>query len=264
MVRPKLARPRGILRLDVGSSIPGHARYRPDEDLAPFVEHFWTVSWDVDAPEVREVLPHPSVHFVLERGRSRVVGVHTGRFTARLEGQGRVLAVKFKPGGFRPFIDHAVAELTDRTLPPRQVFDGDVAGLEAAALALAAPAAAFAVVQAFLRRWLPAPDPTVELVDRITRRAAEDREITRVEQLVDEFGIGLRTLQRLFQEYVGVSPKWVIRRYRLHEAVERIASRRKIDWATLALELGYADQAHFVRDFRKLIGQPPGQYARHS
>lgn len=262
MVRPKLVRPRGILRLDAGSSIPGYARFWPDEDLTPFVEHYWTVSWDVESPEVREVLPHPSVHLVLERSRSRVAGVHTGRFTARLEGKGRVLSVKFRPGGFRPFIDHAVAELTDRTVPPGQIFDGDVAELEAAALAHTDPAAAFAVIQAFLRRRRPAPGATVELVDRIARRAAEDREITRVEHLVRELGIGQRNLQRLFHEYVGVSPKWVIQRYRLHEAVERIARGGAEDWAELALELGYADQAHFIRDFRKLVGEPPARYAQ--
>lgn len=262
MVRPKLVRPRGILRLDAGSSIPGYARFWPGEDLAPFVEHYWTVSWDVEAPEVREVLPHPSVHLVLERGRSRIVGVHTGRFTTRLEGRGWVLSVKFLPGGFRPFVDRPIAELTDRTLPPGEIFDHDVAGVEAEALAIEDPAVAFAVVQAFLCRRLPAPDPTVELVGRIARRAAEDREITRVEHLVRELGIGRRNLQRLFHEYVGVSPKWVIQRYRLHEAVARIADGGAIDWATLALELGYADQAHFIRDFRKRIGEPPARYAR--
>jgi AraC-like DNA-binding protein len=91
---------------------------------------------------------------------------------------------------------------------------------------------------------------------------ASDRRITRVEQLVRELGVGARRLQRLFDEYVGVSPKWIIQRYRLHEAAERIAAGCANDWATLALDLGYADQAHFIRDFKRLVGLPPAEYAR--
>lgn len=118
------------------------------------------------------------------------------------------------------------------------------------------------MVQTFLRNRRPVPDERIDLVGRIVLRASTDREITRVDHLVREFGIGSRGLQRLFAEYVGVSPKWVIQRYRLHEAAERIAEGGISDWATLALDLGYADQAHFIRDFRRLVGSSPGEYAR--
>lgn len=265
MVRPKHVPPRGILYRDAGTPpVHGYARFWPGEDLAPFVEHYWTLSWDTDDEEVHEVLPHPSVHLALERGASRVVGVQTGRYTARLKKRGRILGVKFRPGGFRPFVAHPVAELTDRTLTPGEVLDGDFGALEAKALAITDAAAAFTVVQSFLCALRPRPDATVALVDSIARRAAEDRAITRVEHLADAFDIGRRSLQRLFHDYVGVSPKWIIQRYRLHEAVERIATDGTIDWAALALDLGYADQAHFVRDFRRLVGEPPARYAQRA
>ena len=64
------------------------------------------------------------------------------------------------------------------------------------------------------------------------------------------------------QRYVGVSPKWVISRYRLHDAIEQLMQSVPTDWAAFALQLGYFDQAHFIRDFRKLVGRAPGAYAR--
>ena len=70
-----------------------------------------------------------------------------------------------------------------------------------------------------------------------------------------------RSLQRLFADYVGVSPKWVMRRARLHEAAERADSGEPVDWAALASDLGYADQAHLTRDFTVTIGVPPARYA---
>ncbi len=261
-VRPKLVPPRGILHIRVEPQAPGYGRFWPAEDLAPFVEHFWTVSWDLAAPEDHEVLPHPSVHLVLEQGASRLVGVPKGRFTTRLEGKGRVLGTKFRPGGCRPFLGGPVSSLTGRRCLLEEVFGAAARGLEERALAQAEPADAFAEVQRFLRSLNPVPDRQGELAGRIAERIAADRALIRVEQVAAAFGLGVRALQRLFAEQVGVSPKWVIQRYRLHEAAERIAAGGDLDWPDLALELGYADQAHFIRDFRRLVGHSPAGYAR--
>jgi transcriptional regulator GlxA family with amidase domain len=89
-----------------------------------------------------------------------------------------------------------------------------------------------------------------------------DPSITRVRGLADRAGIATRRLQRLFATYVGVTPKWVIRRSRLHEAVERLDEGHDVDLAFLARDLGYFDQAHFARDFRATVGRPPAAYAR--
>jgi AraC-like DNA-binding protein len=73
-------------------------------------------------------------------------------------------------------------------------------------------------------------------------------------------GVGKRSLERLFSDYVGASPKWVIRRYRLHELVEKFDSRTPANWAQLALDLGYFDQAHLINDFKSIVGYTPTQY----
>ncbi|HEX4657931.1 MAG TPA: AraC family transcriptional regulator [Streptosporangiaceae bacterium] len=83
-----------------------------------------------------------------------------------------------------------------------------------------------------------------------------------VEQLAAVTGLPVRRLQRLFAEYVGVGPKWVMRRARLHEAAERADRGLDVAWAELASDLGYADQAHLTREFTAMIGVPPGRYAR--
>jgi AraC-like DNA-binding protein len=261
-IQPKLVPPRGILHTPVERAGTGYGRYWPGEALAPFVEHFWTVAWDVAEQEIAEVLPHPSVHLVLEAGNSRVAGVPKGRFTRRLEGKGRVLGTKFRPGGFRPFLAAPVSSLTGRTVPIEEIFGTAAEGLEKQALGYADPVRGFEMVQAFLEQLRPKPDPQIDLASQIAERAATDREITRVEHLTAAFGLGTRTLQRLFSEYVGVSPKSIIQRYRLHEAAERIATGAPIDWPDLALDLGYADQAHFIRDFRRLVGKSPAEYAK--
>ena len=257
MVRVKHDKPRGIIN---ARAAEGLRRYWPSEELAPFVEHYWIVRWNVPEPATAETLPHPSVHMVLEKERSEIVGVMRGRFTRTLEGAGRVIGTKFRPGAFRAFVDRPVFTLSDRRWPLRDVF-GDH-GFDAEALSIDEDAESVAVIESFLRSRRPELSTSIELAGRIAARIAADRGITRVEQLVDEFAMTTRQLQRLFRECVGVTPKWVIQRYRLIEAAERLAAGDARDCAGLALDLGYADQAHFIRDFRKLVGRSPAGYAR--
>ena len=262
MVRAKHDKPRGLLNASAAQPGIGHWRYWPSADLAPFVEHYWTVEWDLAEPQLRETLPHPAVHLLLERDQAQLAGPATSRFSRVLQGQGRVFSVKFRPGGFKAFMAEPVATLADRVLPLSALFGAEAEDLGRQALAHRDHPAVIAVLETFLRQRRPAPDPAIELAGRIAERIAADRRITRVEQLVGEFGLKLRRLQRLFADYIGVNPKWVIQRYRLHEAAERLGADASVDCADLALELGYADQAHFIRDFKKLVGRTPAEYAQ--
>lgn len=231
-----------------------------------WVAHFWSVTWDLRGhePRVQETLPHPAVHIVFEPGNTRVGGVALGRFSRRLEGQGRVFGIKFTPAGFHPFLGAPLSTLTEGRLTLRAVFGPPGEAFEEAVLSSARDEDRIALAEAFLLGLHPEPDPKVDLVNRIVARIAEDRELRRVEDLSAQFGVGTRTLQRLFARYAGVSPKWVIQRYRIHEALAQADGGQSLDWATLALDLGYFDQAHFIRDFKRLVGRTPAEYADFS
>jgi len=262
MVRPKRDKPRGVLNVRGSETYEGLRRYWPSEDLSPFVEHYWIVRWNVSQPEQVETLPHPSMHMVLERQRSEVVGVMRGRFTRMLVGEGRVVSTKFRPGAFRAFVDRPVASFSDRRWSLAAVFGDRAKDLEDDVFSLPDDLAAIAVVESFLRSLEPEPDESIEVVARIVGRIADDRSITRVDQIAAECNLTLRQLQRLFREYVGATPKWVIQRYRLIEAAERLAAGSAPDLADLAFELGFSDQPHFIREFKKVVGRAPGDYGK--
>jgi AraC-like DNA-binding protein len=253
-------RQRGILRPDAAPfRLAIHA---PPPDLAGFVERHWVVRWDLRGrePYLSEILPHPSVHLVIEPGGSAVHGVATGRWSRLLEGRGEGVGTKFWPGGFAPFSRVPVVELTNTSAPLEHVLGPGAGKLERDVLACGDDGDRIAVVQAFLRGRLPAPDPRVATVARIVRAMLEVPPGTRLEEISRRFGMSPRTMQRLFRSYVGVNPKWVLQRYRLHEAAERIAAGER-DLARLAPDLGYFDQAHFIKDFKALVGRSPAEYA---
>ena len=264
--RPIAREARGVLHaLTVGEF--AHHREAPPPALADWVEHFWSVRWNLEGlpPQVQETLPHPNVHIVVERGSARAFGVHTRRWTRVLEGRSSAFGIKFRPGAFRPFLRGAVSSLMDASLPIETLFGlqahelNDVVGCEDE---VNGDARAVELASRFLLARLPVVDPNALLAGRIVDSIVDDRELHNAGALAERFEMSLRALQRLFNDYVGIGPKWVINRYRMHEAIARVQAGQPVSWAALAQELGYFDQAHFIADFRRLVGKTPVDYAR--
>lgn len=233
-------------------------------DLTDLVERHWLVSWRLPAGRRGSVtlLPHPCVNLVFDRGEVAIAGVGRERFTYELEGEGRVFGVKFRPGGFLPFLAGPVSHLTGRSFPLATLWGGADSRRFADELAAAGDLDDLvAVAERHLRAHWPPPDPEVAEVGRIVHALLHDRSVRRVDDVSARFGVSARSLQRLFQRYVGVSPKWVLQRYRLHEAAARLAEGTAGSWAEVAVELGYFDQSHFIRDFTRAVGMTPVAYA---
>ena len=232
-------------------------------DLADLVERHWLVGWDLPPGRHAAVtlLPHPCVNVVHDRGMVAVAGVGSDRFTYSYTGRGRVFGIKFRPGAFRPFLGRPVSELTDQTRPLATLWGADADRFATDLGEAPELGELVAVAERHLREHWPAPDPEVREIGTIVHALLHDRSITRVEEVSTRFGIRPRTLERLFQRYVGVSPKWVLRRYRLHEAAARLAEGTDTSWAHVAADLGYFDQSHFIRDFTRAVGMTPVAYA---
>jgi AraC-like DNA-binding protein len=254
----------GILRPDTGRAHFELARMRPSADLASHVARHWVVRWDLRdaAPFTQEILPHPCVNLVREPGQIAVHGIPLGRSPHRLEGAGLAIGTKFRPGGFGGFVDRPTSELNGRAMALGELFGADGARLERRLGALDDVDEHVEAVEAFLRERLPDPDPRYELVREVVEAMLAADPGTTVAELAAAHAVSQRTLQRAFRDFVGVGPKWVLKRYRMHDAAERIAAGEVDDAASLALELGYFDQSHFIRDFTAQIGIPPSVYAR--
>jgi AraC-like DNA-binding protein len=189
-----------------------------------------------------------------------VNGVCTRKFQRELAGRGRVFGVKFWAGGFGAVTGLDVGSFRDQVLPLREVFD-DADRLADLVFAEISDVRRRAVVEAFLSDHLVDDDPSYRLVLQIVGAMADDRQLTRVDQVTDRFDVPIRKLQRLFRRYVGVGPKWVLRRYRLHDGAELLARGEAPELAELSLALGYFDQAHFSHEFKEQIGLTPAEYA---
>ena len=262
----------GILRPETFARHVDLRRLPPAPDLAPWVENHWVLRWDL--PEgvayPSQVLPHPTCNLTVERGLRRpgtpdaavlVTGPVTRRFDVETTGRGWVWGVRFRPGGLPALAGVDAGGLAERTVAASEVLPDDVvAALDAVHDTGLPPESDRLRVESALRPLAGEPDPDHQLVLALVAEMLADRSLLRVAQLTERHGLAPRRLQRLFRRYVGVGPKWVLARYRMHDVLAALDAGHDGSLADLAAEHGWYDQAHFTRDFTALVGVTPGRY----
>jgi AraC-like DNA-binding protein len=260
--------PRGIVRAPKVDGLLDGRRLVPSPALAPYVHHFWWVRWALRSPFTGDTLPHPAAQILhAERAggrRGEVVGVHTGRLARHLTGEGQMFGISFRPVMFQPLLRASMATLTNGVVPLVEVLGARSTAWSRAILEERDVAGKVAIAEAFLAPLLPPPDERMLRLRDLVESIAHDRSLLRAEDVAAAAGVDVRALQRSFQTFVGASPKRVIQRYRLHEAAAQLEGPSPPALATLAASLGYADQAHFGRDFKRAVGETPHSFARRA
>lgn len=273
---------RGILDRALLAQRISHQRFGVPEELNGLVDWAWSVSWDLP-PQVahwQRTVNHPSVNLYV--GTAALDGVRSPPIAphCRIEGvwckTGRRwvsesawnVAVKWSVGGFGAISTGSVADLTDRDVSVSETLTVDEVDVVRRVSDGATMADRANQLMAIVSEWVAKADPkrvdSAKEVSAVAAMAESDRGLRTTAALARASGYSARTLQRLFTEYAGVSPAWMIRRYRLLEAAEEVQRGEHLPWAQLASELGYSDQSHLIRDFSAAVGESPAAYARAS
>ncbi|MDT5290797.1 MAG: hypothetical protein QOF88_5686 [Mycobacterium sp.] len=254
------------------------ARWAPSDATAEFVEHFWSVSWDLRGQEPFDnaVITFPSLHLTHEWGsdgprhgfplpNTLVHGVVERVFRTTISQRGAVVGARFRPGGFAARFNRDVAPLTGRVKPADDELFGAPLRFPPS---LRSPRcldddveSASASLDEAIAAGTQERDPTYAALTGLVDRIRDDDTLHRVEQVMTHSPWSARTTQRVFRRYVGVPVKWVLCRYRLQHAALEIETDPSLDFADLAVRLGWYDQAHFINDFRSMLGCTPGEYA---
>lgn len=262
----------GVLRPDQFAQHTTLVRLPVTEALAPWVENSWCLCWNLPPGThfVSQTLPHPACTVSVELGHPRagvgedrvvVTGVISKRFDVTAAGRSWVLGVKFRPGGLAAMAGLDARAITDRTVPAAELLPpAVVAGLRRLHEDLDPEAAARAAEDALLPLRPEGSDPAYDEVLAVVSDMLADRSLVRVAQVLDRHGLSRRRLERLFSRYVGVGPKWVLARYRMHDVLTALDAGHDGSLADLAAAHGWYDQAHFARDFVALVGETPGRY----
>lgn len=248
----------------------------PQPPLDEFIDDLYCLT-GVPSHRRMNVPPMPSTHLFMNLGDPvRVwdsdpsvpsellvdgwfMGMWTRRFLLEYPARVRLVGVHFKPWGISPFVDLPASELQNRWVPVDAVWQRSVGRIRHQVGETTSPAAALNILENELRSRLSV-SRGLDLVQYTAGRLATSFGTTPVTALTDAAGVSSTHLATQFKSHVGITPKRVARIYRFARLILSVDARDSIDWSGLALAAGYADQAHFSREFKDFTGHTPTEY----
>lgn len=248
---------------DPGAIGPTYREYAPPPDLAPYVRCLWRIAAANARPTPNRICPDGCADIVLGGdGSIRAIGTMRTAAVVPLVGRVDLMGVRFEPGEALAFFDVPLSELTDTAVSLDTLGWAAARHLGDQLVAMPSAADRRAVIEAALRARLAgarhrATSGLLRTAVRLLERGGRGLGAVR-----NELGVGERMLERRFLERVGLSPKAFERIARFRRAVERIQRRPRTPYAAVALDTGYADQAHLIREFKSLAGVTPAAYTR--
>ena len=243
---------------------------KPQAPLSSFVECFWTLDSEKPSTQPERILPDGCVELILNFGaqfsqhdddkrrlqpRSFLVGQMTGPILISPTGPVQLLGIRFHPGGTLPFLRLPLHEIIDEVVDLGGVssrLERELLRVTSRATSLAEKTAA---VERYLIEQLSDSDHDPWLMMTAARIVATSGLVS-VDRLASDAGISSRQLERRFLREVGLGPKMlgrIIRFQQVFRAVEQCNSA----WAEIAIDCGYYDQAHLIRDFNQFAKQTP-------
>lgn len=234
----------------------GYREHAPPERLQPYVECFWTSETSQAIAEY-PVLPDGCVDIVHSSNRGlQLVGAMTRARKFTLQAGEFQMGVRFRSGMAAGFIPVPGSEMTDRLLPLDEVWGTKVRRLHEQLGEAKSADESIALLAGHL------VDPAVpDVVQKVSACIVDRSGQVRVDDLAFDAGLSARQLRRLFIEQMGLSPKHFCRVIRFRHSLSRLRAARRGDWADVALECGYYDQAHFINEFREFSGYTPSEFA---
>jgi AraC-like DNA-binding protein len=174
--------------------------------------------------------------------------------------QPKIVRVVFESGGARPFLGASPRELRDTHISLEDVWGRDAGQLRQRLADANNPRAIFEILTVALRAAAAHRDCSIHpAVARALALVREDVDVT-VTDLAERVEIGAKRLIRLFTDDVGLTPKLYLRIARFEQLIARVFREPRVDWVHVALEHGYYDQSHLIRDFNEFAGMSPAAY----
>ena len=236
-------------------------RYVPDTPLANLIEQYWLVNWQLKNGQehVQRNLPDPNFHLTFDGLGVKLIGPVSKVYQYPMAASGFVIGVKFNAGALNVLLDGPASDYVDKELSASKYFGSGVIDIFETRADGMTDEMIVSALNKFLVRFVEPVTAKQTQVAVLLDCIKNSGEIYTVASLAQRADLSVRTLQRLFNQYIGLSPKWLLRKYRLHDALDELEANT-LTMVELATQLEYTDQSHLIRDFKDMLGMSPAQY----
>ena len=253
--------------------------YRPKPPLSKFVDIFWLYEGNGQDNKSEPILPTGTLELVINlrqnelrfydaerpencsRLSGAVVSGAFGRgFTPDSTGVSSIIGVHFKPGGAFPFLGHPAGDLADTHIDLEILWGPLVHRLRERLCEARTSAERFQLLQEALLSRLCHGVEQHYAVSAALEMFGKNQAGPRVREAAKHLGLSQRRFIQVFKAEVGMTPKLFSRIQRFQQTRTLIQQNPSINWADLAVDLGYFDQSHFIREFLEFSGVSPTDY----
>jgi AraC-like DNA-binding protein len=255
-----------------------YEEFQPAEPLAQHIKCFWILENAFTHSSSQErILPDGCTEFVFHQGdafdqynqdgtterqpMAMLVGQMRRPLVIQPTGRVRVLGVRFWPGGAYPFLQIPQNEIAGRLIALDAVLGGTARELHSRIADAPTPAESVRQVEAILlarlNQFRRRDEAALKAIALILRAGG----CLSIDRLARETGINSRKLDRTFNTRVGLPPKTLCRIVRFQKVFKMIERQKSSpDWVQIALDCGYYDQSHFIKEFKAFAGKEPTSY----
>lgn len=168
--------------------------------------------------------------------------------------------INFRRGRAFPFVQMPLNELTDSVVDAELVLTNEIINLREKILAIKNIEQKFSVVEKYLLKFYKSRLQVNPFIDFAVNRIISSPDQSSLQYISANIGYSQKHFIKLFKENVGVAPKAFLKIIRFQKAVAEIESGKRVNWAEIAIESGYYDQAHFIHSFKDFSGFTPNDY----
>ena len=249
--------------------------YRPGPLLSQYVKYYWSLEADAVLPGVKErVFPDGCTELIFHCGdlfrkhdkeielqpRSFIHGQIKEFIDLEATGHTAIFSVRFYPGGLRAFTDDGLYEITGQHIATGDFWGREGDELTDKILNAGTDQQRIWVVEDFLvkklkRKKTAADNGVAHCLQLVGRNTAMT-----VEQMAASVNTGRRNLERRFREATGLSPKQLAGIFRFQYTLKLMQQQQEQHLTEIACKGGFFDQAHFIKDFKRITGMSPGAY----
>lgn len=257
-----------------------YREFKPSAALSPYIDCFWIHQGVLPENQTYRCVPSGNTDLIvgatdgeecLQQGEywERIPRVFfTGMWTAPavVKSSRRIewFGIRFKPEIFVQIFRQPLREMENVTIDARAILGKRVEALSSQIAEKQDIQSRIAVAETFLGGELSRRLPEDTYFTRAIRLIRAHGGQVSTEALSKEVFVSERQLQRVFREYFGVTPKTYGRLMRFNRAASLLSNKDAINWSDISYTCGYADQAHFIRDFREFSGARPSALAADS
>lgn len=254
-----------------------HQIFQPHIDLADFVKSYWVLEGEKDeTPNRNTIVPDGCVKMIFHYAdpykhliskdkneilpKSFVVGQLTLPFEVSPMGKTGTFLICFQPDGFQPFASFPIKEIENKTVELSAIFGSEGMIFSNKMLNAENTTQRIALANEFLLKQLTDKQKIDQIVKTTVETLFNTNKKLSILELSKQNNISQKGLERKFSSAIGLRPKQLSKIIRLQNTLKILLNEEVRNFATLAYENEYYDQAHFIKDFKEFTGLTPTEF----